>query len=104
MANRWRGDVALVLDGTRYVARLTLGALAELEEALGERSLVALVERFETSQFSSADVVALLGAGLRGGGATLTDEAVAHAQIEGGPMAAARVAAELLARAFVVPE
>ncbi len=104
MANRWRGDVALIVDGKRCVARLTLGALAELEEGLGEASLVGLVERFETSRFTSRDVVALLGAGLRGGGAEISDDAVAHAKIEGGPMAAAKAAAELLARAFVVPE
>lgn len=96
--------MALVVDGTPYVARLTLGALAELEDGLGEASLVGLVERFESSRFASRDVVALLGAGLRGGGATLTDDEVAKAQIKGGPMAAAKAAAELLARAFVVPE
>ncbi len=104
MVNRWRGDVALVLDGKRCVARLTLGALAELEDGLGESSLVGLVERFEASRFSSRDVVALLGAGLRGGGLDMSDEAIASAKISGGPMAAAKAAAELLARAFVVPE
>ncbi|MEE4189107.1 MAG: gene transfer agent family protein, partial [Roseobacter sp.] len=29
MANPWRGDVALTLDGETFVLRLTLGALAE---------------------------------------------------------------------------
>ncbi|KIN60750.1 GTA protein [Sulfitobacter noctilucae] len=96
--------MALVLDGKRCVARLTLGALAELEEGLGEASLVGLVERFEASRFKSRDVVALLGAGLRGGGLDMTDAEIAAARIEGGPMAAAKAAAELLARAFVVPE
>ena len=102
MANRWRGEVALVVDGQRHVARLTLGALAELEEGLAEGSLVALVERFETGAFSARDVVALLGAGLRGGGAEMSDEALMRAEIEGGPMEAARVAARLLALAFRV--
>lgn len=96
--------MALVIDGQRHVARLTLGALAELEERLDEGSLVGLVERFESNAFSSRDVLALLGAGLRGGGVDLEDAALAHAQIAGGPMAAAKAAAELLARAFVVPE
>ncbi len=31
MANPWAGEVALLLDGQRHVAKLTLGALAELE-------------------------------------------------------------------------
>ncbi|MGB3245790.1 MAG: gene transfer agent family protein [Sulfitobacter sp.] len=104
MANRWRGDVALVIDGQPCIARLTLGALAELEDTLAQGSLLGVVERFETSRFSSRDVLALLGAGLRGAGSDITAEQLARAEIEGGPMAAAKAAAELLARAFVVPE
>ncbi|MBM1309789.1 gene transfer agent family protein [Sulfitobacter mediterraneus] len=104
MANRWRGEVALTVNGQRHLARLSLGALAALEETLEVGSLVALVERFETRAFSSRDVLALLGAGLRGGGAAISDADLAEAEIEGGPVAAAKVAAELLARAFVVPE
>lgn len=95
--------MALVIEGETQVMRLTLGALAELEATLREPSLVALVERFEEGRFSSADVLALLRAGLRGGGATFDPDALDHAEIEGGPMAAARAAAELIARAFVAP-
>ncbi|MFT6673951.1 MAG: hypothetical protein ACJAVM_000122 [Sulfitobacter sp.] len=104
MANRWHGEVALVVDGKRHLARLTLGALAELEDALDTGSLVALVERFESSAFSSRDVLMLLAAGLRGGGAEISNDELARAQIKGGPVAAARAAAELLVRAFAVPE
>ena len=104
MGNRFRGDVDVEIDGVRHVARLTVGALAELEERLDASSLVGLVERFEGNAFSSRDVIALLGAGLRGGGADVSDEALGRAEISGGPMGAARCAAELLARAFVVPE
>ena len=95
--------MALVIDGQVCVMRLTLGALASLEAALDEPSLVALVERFEQRRFSSADVLALLRAGLRGGGADFAPARLDHAEIEGGPMAAARAAAELIARAFVAP-
>ena len=59
MANPWSGEVALVIDGQRRVLKLTLGALAELEQALEVPSLVALVERFEGGGFSSRDVLAL---------------------------------------------
>jgi len=104
MANPWRGEVGIVINGEEHRAKLTLGALAELEETLQERSLMALVERFENNRFSSRDVLALLSAGLKGGGCTLTADALAQADIAGGPIAAARAAAELLARAFVVPE
>jgi Phage tail tube protein, GTA-gp10 len=102
MANPWTGEVALVIDGQRRVLKLTLGALAELEQVLEVPSLVALVQRFEGGSFSSGDVLALIAAGLRGGGADMSGADLGRADIEGGPMAAARVAAELLARAFMV--
>jgi hypothetical protein len=104
MSNPWRGDVALVIDDQRCLMRLTLGALATLEAALQVRSLVDLVQRFENGSFSSRDVMALLGAGLQGGACPVAPEALGTAVIEGGPMAGARAAAELLARAFVLPE
>lgn len=104
MANPWTGEVALVIDGERRVMKLTLGALAELETELEAGSLVDLVARFEGGGFSARDVLALILAGLRGGGADVTSADLARAEIEGGPVAAARAAAQLLARAFVVPE
>lgn len=103
MANPWTGEVAVVLDGRRHVAKLTLGALAELEEALAAGSLIELVQRFEAGRFSSRDVLALLVAGLRGGGWQGTAADLRSVEIGGGPMEAARVAAELLARAFTLP-
>ncbi|MHA6262177.1 gene transfer agent family protein [Arenibacterium sp. CAU 1754] len=103
MANPWTGEVALVIDGQRRVLKLTLGALAELEQAVETGTLLELVERFEAGGFSSRDVLALIVAGLRGGGADVAAEDLMSADIEGGPMAAARAAAQLLARAFMVP-
>ncbi|XDA96555.1 gene transfer agent family protein [Sulfitobacter sp. LCG007] len=104
MANPWAGEVSLTIDGEARTLKLTLGALAELEAGLGEGSLVELVRRFEANAFSSRDIILLLEAGLRGGRHALPDGGLADAEIAGGPMAAARAAAELLARAFVVPD
>lgn len=100
MVNSMRGEVEIVLDGQPHVARLTLGALAELEHDLGAESLLAVAERFEAGQFSSRDVLAVLVAGLRGGGwqGRLSD--LLTVEVAGGPVAAGRLAAELLARAF----
>jgi len=103
MANPWSGEVAVMLNGERHVARLTLGALAELEAALDAGSLIELVERFEAGRFSTRDVLALLVAGLRGGGWAGTAADLRTVEIGGGPLEAARAAAELLARAFAVP-
>jgi len=103
MANPWAGEVAIVLDGVPHAAKLTLGALAELEAALEAGSLVDLVERFEGRRFSTRDVLALIVAGLRGGGWRGTAADLMTAEIGGGPVEAARAAAELLARAFALP-
>jgi hypothetical protein len=103
MANPFQGEVAVTLDGVPHVAKLTLGALAELEAGLGEGSLVDLVARFEAGRFSSRDVLALLVAGLRGGGWRGTAADLMTVEIGGGPVGAAKAAAEVLARAFAVP-
>jgi hypothetical protein len=104
MANPWAGEVALMIGGEQQVMRLTLGALAELEAGLESGSLVDLVARFEGGAFSTRDVLALIVAGLRGGGWRGSAADLLSADIEGGPLAAARAAAELLARAFALPE
>lgn len=103
MVNAWTGEVALTLDGQAHVCKLTLGALAELETALEAGTLVELVERFENGAFSTRDVLALIVAGLRGGGWQGRAKDLLATEIGGGPLEAARVAAELLARAFSLP-
>lgn len=98
--NAHRGEVAVTLDGRPYAARLTLGALAALEADLGADSLIAVIERFESGRFATRDVMAVLVAGLRGGGWQGAAADLMTVEIAGGPVAAARAAAELLARAF----
>ncbi len=96
--------MALTLDGVKHDCRLTLGALAELEASLKTGTLIELVERFEGQQFSTRDVLAVIVAGLRGGGWSGGGQDLLSAEINGGPLEAARVAAELLVRAFALPE
>lgn len=104
MANPWAGEVAVTLNGEVRVARLTLGALAELEAQLGTGTLVGLAERFEGGRYSARDVLLLVAAGLRGGGWQGTAADLLAAELAGGPVAMVRAAAELLARAFALPE
>lgn len=104
MANPYAGEVAIRIDSERRVMRLTLGSLAELEEALGEDSLMSMIGRFESGRFSSRDVFQLIIAGLRGGGWTGDRSDLLRSDIEGGPLEAARLAGVLLARAFELPE
>lgn len=103
MRNPYRGEVTLVMNGVPRVMRLTLGALAELEESMSADSLLNLVDRFETGKYSSRDVIALLVAGLRGGGWTGSVDHLQSAVIEGGAGRAVQAAAELLVCAFSVP-
>lgn len=103
MANPWAGEVEIVLNGQPHAARLTLGALAELEATLEIGTLIDLVDRFESGRYSTRDVLALVVAGLRGGGWQGTASDLLTAEIGGGAVAAARAAAELLARAFAMP-
>lgn len=102
MVNPMRGEVEITLDGVPHAARLTLGALAELETALQTGSLIEMAGRFEDGRFSASDVIAVIVAGLRGGGWRGSRDDLLSAEIDGGPLTAAKAAAQLLARAFGV--
>lgn len=104
LSNPLHGEITLVIDQMPRRLRLTLGALAALESRLGAGSLMELAERFETGRVPAADLTALLAAALYGGGETMAEEELAHAEIEGGAANAMRVGMALLVRAFQVPE
>lgn len=99
-ANARRGEISARLDGRDYRLCLTLGALAELETALGAADLVALGERFSSGRLSAKDMIAVIGAGLRGGGNMLSDTDVGAMQAEGGVAGFAQIAASLLLATF----
>jgi hypothetical protein len=100
MANRRRGEVALRLGDKQYVLCLTLGALAELEEAFGVEDLMALAERFGTGRLSSRDLVRLLAVALQGGGHEVSDTDVASLPLSEGIEPVASAIADLLAVTF----
>ena len=100
MTNRHRGEIEAELGGERRVLVLTLGALAELESAFGADDLMALAERFGSGRVSARDLIRIIGAGLRGAGASVRDEDVAAMTIEGGASGYVRIASELIAATF----
>ncbi|OLP54917.1 hypothetical protein BJF92_14050 [Rhizobium rhizosphaerae] len=102
-ANRQRGEIEAVLGGERRVLCLTLGSLAELETAFGVAGLAALAARFGQGQLAARDLIHLLGAGLRGAGADISDEEVAAMTMDGGLAPAADAVSALLAAAFGLP-
>lgn len=100
MPNLHRGEIEAVLDGTPYVLVLTLGALAELEAAFGDADMLALAERFQSGRLAARDAIRVIGAGLRGGGHDLTDDAVAVMKGQGGAGGFVDIVARLLAATF----
>jgi len=100
MANTYRGEIDAEIGGARRRLVLTLGALAELEDAFGAEDLVALTERFATGRLKARDLVRVIAAGLRGAGQAVSDDEVAAMEVEGGAQGYVRIAAELLAATF----
>ena len=92
-ANRHRGEVEAVFDGERRILCLTLGALAELETAFAADGL-------GSGGLKARDLIAIIGAGLRGGGNAIDDEEVAAMGMEGGVAAYASLVGELLTVTF----
>ena len=99
-ANRRRGEISAELDGKQVRLCLTLGALAELETAYAADDLGMLVERFSSGRFSALDMIRIIGAGLRGAGAEMTDENVGKMQSSGGAAGFAAIVADLLSTTF----
>jgi hypothetical protein len=100
-ANRRRGEIEAVINGERRVLCLTLGALAELETAFAVDSLNGLAERLSSGRLKAADMIRIIGAGLRGGGNLYSDEDVAAADVEGGLSGYATVVGDLLIATFL---
>ena len=100
MPNIYRGEISADLGGKRRTLVLTLGALAELETAFGAESLADLGQRFAAGRLKAADLMHILGAGLRGGGNRLDDEDLAEMAIDGGIAGAAAIVRDLLVVTF----
>jgi hypothetical protein len=100
MANPHRGEISAVLDGREYTLCLTLGALAELEQALGADDLVALAERFEKGRIASSDAIRIIGAGLRGAGNGIGDADVAAMRCDDAAAGFIAIVARLLSATF----
>jgi len=100
MANRHRGEIDAEIGGARRRLVLTLGALAELEDAFGADDLVALTERFGSGRMKARDLTRIIGAGLRGAGEMVSDEEVAAMAVNGGAHGYLRIASELIAATF----
>ena len=100
MANLHRGEIEARLGGRNHRLCLTLGALAELEQAFGAEDLVALAGRFEGGRLRARDLLTIIACGLRGAGATMSDDEVAALTHADGLTGYVEIAGRLLAATF----
>jgi len=100
MANVLRGEIEAEIGGQKRTLCLTLGALAELESAFGAGDVIALAERFQRGCLSARDLVFIIACGLRGAGATVSNEEVAAMQAPGALNGFVKIAADLVAATF----
>jgi hypothetical protein len=103
MPNPHRGEIEACLDGKAFRLCLTLSALAELEHAFNDDDMLALAERFQQGRLSARDAQRIIGAGLRGAGYEILDEAVGRMQAEGGAAGFVDIVARLLTATFGGP-
>ncbi|MDB5555186.1 MAG: hypothetical protein JWL86_5170 [Rhizobium sp.] len=99
-ANRVRGEIEAVINGERRILCMTLGALAELETAFGVDNIGDLATCFSGGRIGTRDVMAIIVAGLRGGGNVIEDGDVGDMRVEGGIGGAVTLTARLLSSAF----
>lgn len=86
------GDADILINGERKTLRLTLGALASLEETLGQGDFSGLQRRLEAPRV--ADLLLILQALLQGGGFLIPLEALKASDVD------LRDAARAIAKAF----
>ncbi len=100
MANLPRGEIEAEFDGRKYTLVLTLGALAELENAFDGEDILALAERFQGGRLAAGDAVKVIGAGLRGAGHDIADSDIATFRAPGGAAGYVDIVARLLKATF----
>ncbi|MCR9128831.1 MAG: gene transfer agent family protein [Alphaproteobacteria bacterium] len=90
MFNPERGETVVEIGGAPHALRFTLGALAEIERALGAEDPAALAARLKAMR--ARDLHGVLTAMLRAGGAQAPERLAADAE----PASAARAVAACL--------
>lgn len=98
--NPKRGEIAAEFSGKRYRLCLTLGALAELEATYGAEDLGMLLSRIASGKLAARDIARIVGAGLRGGGADVSDADVLAMTVDGGAAGFTDIVARLLKATF----
>lgn len=88
--NKARGEAAIEIGGATHRLCLTLGALAEIEAALGAESLAELERKLKV--LTARDFATVLCALLRGGGNPLSEDVLASVPLDLGAVTQALTA------------
>lgn len=104
MPNPHRGEISVTLSGQTYTLCLTLGAIAELEveldAELNGRGLFDLIDDLSAGSIRAADIIKIIGSGMRGGGHDISNADIAAMRIDGGAAGAIDLVARLLRASF----
>lgn len=100
MVNKHRGEISVELDGKNWTLCLTLGALAQLEDHFKVSDLTSLAEKLSSNALCASDFLAIILAGLKGGGHDVDSAAVNDMRINGGATGYAILVADLLKATF----
>lgn len=101
-ANRHLGEVVGRINGRRRIMRLSLSALAQLENCYGDTDILELLTRFAQQGLQADDIDNVLHAALVGARDVLA-ESGAPLDVEGGEAQALHLATRLIELAFAPP-
>jgi len=87
MANAIRGESELLAGGKSFLMRLTLGALAEIEDGLGLANIGDIADRLKS--LATKDIAVVASALLRGGGTDLSPAEVMKLETDVGSLVGA---------------
>jgi hypothetical protein len=87
MTNTTRGDATLASGGKSLVMRLTLGALAEIEDGLGVGSMGDIADRLKN--LATKDIAVVASALLKGGGMDVSTSDVLKLETDVGTLVGA---------------
>ncbi len=101
MANPWRGEVDIELDGVHYVMRPTFAALSSIEQAL-DTGLVALSRRLIEGALGVHELSVIIAAAIAGAGNNepFPVKNIEESLIKNGLTNAFCAVAEMLAKVF----
>lgn len=76
MANRYRGEIDVELDGKNKTLCLTLGGLVELEELFEVSDMLSVIRKLQSGKFCALELGHIIKIGLKGCGQDVSIEEV----------------------------